>query len=53
MNGNISKLEWTNFDKWEEYIESLRKIYGNSIPLDQVMNFRFEFNHGQAYTSNA
>lgn len=52
MESKISKLEWTNYDKWTEYIKSLRKIYGNSVPLEQAMNFRFEFNHGQAYTSN-
>lgn len=48
----ITKLEWTNYDEWKEHIESLKKIYGDNISVDQAMNFHFEFNHGQAYTSN-
>lgn len=50
--GYNTKLEWTNYDEWKEYIENLKKIYGNKIPVDLAMSFRFEFNHGQVYTSN-
>lgn len=43
---NAVTLKWTNQNQFEDHIATLWEKYGNNIPPEDALDFRFEFNDG-------